>query len=130
MTEYYLNSESIECESSDIYGRKILFKGIVKLNNIGQCTKYNCDRNSEAIILKELTPRIARYNNNSKLNLNDNLKATGISVYSEGIKIYKITIKNYSHTHKINNIITNNYTYATITKPFQQIINALNKKIG
>jgi hypothetical protein len=44
------------------------------------------------------------------------------------VKRLKIDLENLTHTHKAQRTTTKTYTYAEITKPFEHIVNALEKR--
>ncbi len=87
------------------------------INNVGKCFLYKCSRNSEAVIKKELSPKEAIYNQNSALDLDDILEAENISVAMKSKRAPKIfKVGAHSHRHNAQTCMSDNYTFAMITK--------------
>jgi len=128
LNEFYTIPQSIECESALLLSRKIIPSAIINYEGLGQCMKYVCDRNSSAEILKEVLENKKLINCNSKTNIGDKLYCEGLFLLVKGVKRLKIDLENLTHTHKAQKTVTKNYTYAEITKPFEHIVNALEKR--
>lgn len=128
MSDFFHIPESIECEKADVISRKIIFKGFLNDPCLGYCTKYVCDRNSSAEIMKELNPKVSKCNPNSKLNLGDKLDCESLFVLITGFFKADPETINHSGRHKAQKVSTKKFTYAEITRPFEHIANAAEKK--
>ncbi len=130
MAEFYLSSESIECESALINSRKPTIGAIIELDQIGRCRKYVCDLNSSAQIVKELFPKplLGPYKEASKLDLDDKLVCESLFLFVQGIKNIKFSVINLSGRHKAQEATTKSFTYAEISKPFEHIIHAIENR--
>jgi hypothetical protein len=123
--EYVYLGASIECDGAEIVSRKINFGTIVYLQDIGNCRKYECERNSESIIKKELTPKYPLYKKTSHLDLGDKIRADTITVYIKKISTLKIDPINKSGRHKAQLTYSKEYTFSEIIEVFpnQKILN-------
>jgi len=119
---------SIECLSAEIHARKFIPKIVVNIPKIGRCYKYSCDRNSDAVIMQELNPKKALYNNNSALNIKDSIEGEGIFFLVNTIRRLFICVSPYTGRHKSQYTSTTDYTYAEITKPFPNLGNLINPR--
>jgi HD superfamily phosphohydrolase len=119
--QYITHGASIECLSANIITRDIKLSSLVEVESIGNCRKYICKRNCEGAILKQLEPKKAIYNDNSHLETNDSIKAEDILVIIDDIIPKDNKVINKSGRHKAQNVVTNCYTYAEITKQFHFI---------
>lgn len=119
--EYIYLGASIECNGAEIISRKINFGALINLPDIGLCRKYNCARNSESTIEKELSPKNPVYKETSHLDLGDKLKADSIVLYikrATQIKVHKI---DNTHRHNAQQANSDVYTFAEISEMFPNI---------
>jgi len=119
--EYIYQGASIECDAAEIISRKINYGALISLPDIGICSKYSCERNSETTIQKELTPKNPIYRSQSHLELGDKLTAENIILYirkSTKIKVEKI---DNTHRHNAQAAYSKCFTYAEITMIFPNI---------
>ena len=120
MKEVFDNS-TIECLSAEIISRKIMPSAFLNIPTIGRCFTYKCSRNSEAIIIKELKPKKAIYNENSLLCCHTKLECEMMFVAVNAKKPYKFSKINHSGRHKAQKFATKVYTYAIISKQISNI---------
>ncbi|MEP7169126.1 MAG: hypothetical protein ABI855_07110 [Bacteroidota bacterium] len=116
--KFVYQGASIECESAEIISRKILLSSFQEIPNVGRCKKYNCTRNSEATITKELNPKAPLYSETSHLNLGDMLEAENIVVFVNQANNLKVIKIDNTHRHNAQQANTNSFTYAEITMQF------------
>jgi len=115
MKEVHENS-SIECISATIISRKIVPSAFIEILNIGRCFTYKCSRNSEAVIVKELSPKKPKFNELSNLNKADKLECDNLFVAVNKNKPYSPDLINHSGRHKAQTFTTKEYTMARITR--------------
>lgn len=115
------NNSTIECSAAIIISRKISHSSFIEMPSIGRCFTYKCTRNSEATILKELTPKEPLYNENSHLNIDTKLECENMFVAVSQKKPYKFHKINHSGRHKAQTLNTNKYTYAKISQQLHNI---------
>jgi|SRR5690606_9429657 len=108
------NNHCIECRSAQIISRKIVPGSFLNLKSIGKVFTYKCSRNSEAIIRKELEPKVALYNKNSYLDLDTKLECDRLYFMVKAKRPYSQDLKNHTHRHKAQEILTDDFTYARI----------------
>lgn len=116
--EYVYLGASIECDGAEIITRNVRFGSLVNLPDVGQCTKYKCDRNSESTITHELKPLNPLRKRQSHLNFGDCIKGDSIVIYHKKIARLKFEVIDKSGRHNARKTSTNNYTYAEITTTF------------
>ena len=109
-------NSSIECLSAGIISRKILPSSFLEILNIGKCLTYKCKLNSEAKILKELNPKSPIINKNSHLDIDVKLECENLFIAVNVKKPYKLDLINHSGRHKAQEMITDQYTFAKISK--------------
>jgi hypothetical protein len=119
------DNSSIECLSAHIVSRKIIPSAFIEIFAVGKCLTYRCSRNSEATILKELVPKRCYFNINSYLDLNAKIECENLYVVVNKSKPYKYDLINHSARHKALQMITNEYTFAKITKQIPNIPQAI-----
>jgi hypothetical protein len=119
------DNSSIECLSAGVISRMILPSSFLEIRTIGKCLTYKCKRNSEAIILKELDPKNAILNTNSHLDLNVKLECENLFIAVNIKKPYKLNLINHSGRHKAQEMITDEYTFAKISKQISGIPQAI-----
>lgn len=110
------DNSSIECLSADVISRVILPSSFLEIKTIGKCLTYKCKRNSEATIRKELTPKNAIVNSHSHLDLDIKLECENLFVAVNKIKPYKYDLINHSGRHKAQQMVTEEFTFAKISK--------------
>ncbi len=115
------NNTSIECLSAEIISGKIVPSSFIKIEKVGKCFTYKCYRNSEASILKELSPKKAKYNEFSILDLGAKLECENLFVAIHKSKPYSYTKINHSGRHKAQTFKTKEYTFAKISKQLHNI---------
>lgn len=120
MKEVHENS-TIECLSAQVISRKITPSSYIEIDSVGRCFTYKCYRNSEALILLELSPLEAKYNENSRLNKGDKLECEQLFIAVNKNKPYKPDLINHSSRHKAQIIKTKEYTMAKISKRISNI---------
>ncbi|QOW09920.1 hypothetical protein Q73A0000_05865 [Kaistella flava (ex Peng et al. 2021)] len=108
------NNSTIECLSAKVISRKIMPGSFIDLPNIGKCFSYKCSRNSEAKILKELTPRAAIVNEFSGLELDTILECENLYVAVTATKPYKLDVINHSGRHKARTFESKEFTFAKV----------------
>lgn len=128
MSDTSYQYESIECNSAYVFTRKQIYDGMHRLDDLGIVQKYKCDINSTAEIIKELDPKVFVFKEKSKLDMGDKLKCEGLYFFVKSNKHVKFNIVNKTSRHKGSDVTTNKFTFAEVTKPFQDVINALEKK--
>jgi hypothetical protein len=119
------DNSSIECLSADVISRFILPSSFLEIKTIGKCLTYKCKRNSEATILKELDPKNAVVNSNSHLDLNVKLECENLYIAINKTKPYKYDLVNHSGRHKAQQMVTNEFTFAKISKQIPNIPQAI-----
>ncbi|MDP3111586.1 MAG: hypothetical protein Q8M71_05750 [Thermodesulfovibrionales bacterium] len=83
---------------------------------------YKLDRNSEAVILKELKPKKFIIRHNSMLSVGDKIKGDMISGLSTVIiKLGKAKIKRGSGTHKASFLSVKGFIFAKLEKSFASL---------
>ena len=132
MVEYVSRNEKIECSAAEIFAKKIVKGALLKHpnTNVGLHVRYVCKRDGSAEIIKELNPKEAILDKEkSILDKGSKIKCNSFFVLVKGTKRIKISKKG-GHTgrHSTQNFNTKTYTYAEITKPFEHILNAIEKK--
>lgn len=115
------NNHSIECNSAQIISRKIVPGAFLNLKSIGRVFSYKCSRNSEAVIKRELNPKVALYNKNSFLDLETKLECDRLYFLVKAKKPYDVGLKNHTHRHKAQEILTEDFTFARIDVQLQNI---------
>ena len=129
MAEFFKQGEKIECNASEVIAKDIVPSVPQKHPKIGLTLKYSCKRDGSAEIKKELNPKKYKINKDSNLELGDKLRANLFYVLVEGIKKIKPTkLGGHSGRHNSQIFNTNKFTYAEISKPFEHIVNALEKR--
>lgn len=116
MAKFVHNNSAIECLSAEITSRKIQNSSYIKLAKIGRCFVYKCSRNSSAKIVKELSPKLPNYCNESNLNANDLLECDSLFVAIKKETPYVPDVINLTGRHKAQMFISKEYTFAKITK--------------
>jgi hypothetical protein len=131
VADYFFKGEKIECLSANVYSKKITPSVPQNHPKIGLSLKYNCERDGSAEIIKELSPKKAKINEASHLNLNDKLSANSLYCLVKGIKpITKTKIGGHTGRHSTQFMKTDDFTFSEISKPFLHIQNALEKRIS
>ncbi len=115
-----LNS-SIECISAIVISRDIKRSSFMEIKSIGKCLTYKCKLNSEAKIEKELSPKEAIHNQNSSLNKDDKLECQDLFFATQEKRNLKVSVINYTGTHKAQLTETKSYTYAEISRQIPNI---------
>jgi hypothetical protein len=128
VAEYYLLGESIECSSAAVVTRKSNLSSIIDHPVLGRLTKYKCERNSSAEILKELNPKKFVYCEGSRLDTGDLIKSEAILVLVSRMLAFS-KAANVSATHSAQKCSTSCFTFAEITKPFAHIEAAIRKRL-
>ena len=118
------DNSSIECFSAEIISRQILPSSFIEYENVGKCFTYKCKRNSEASILKELIPKTPKINQNSYLDIGTKVECENLFIAVCKLKPYKIDVINHSGRHKAQVIMTNEFTFAKISKQISNIPDA------
>jgi len=113
--------DAIECNGAEVISRDIKLSSFVNMPNIGKCRKYNCKRNSEASVTKEIADKKKKNYLNAYVNLGDNISGENITVYVNSIKPQKIEVINHTGRHKAQKTETNCFTYAEISLQFHNI---------
>ncbi len=121
MAKFVHNNSSIECISAEIISRKITPGNFISIKHIGRLFTYKCDRNSEAIIKKELNPKKAIYNFNSHLDLNTKLECDKLYLMVMCKQPYSKDVINHTHRHKAETITTDKFTFAKISQQLRNI---------
>lgn len=121
MAKYVHNNNSIECNSAEIISRKITPGNFVSIKHIGRLFTYKCDRNSEAIIKRELDPKKPIYNFNSHLDEGVKLECEKLYLMVLSKKPYSKDVINHTHRHKAETITTDNFTFAKISQQLKNI---------
>lgn len=116
---------SIECIKALVVARKII-TGLPIRNTYPQIKatiffSYVFDRNCEATIEKECSPKVRIINNSSMLDQGDGLRGDSISSYT--VSLLKPVVKKASGRHKSSFMETKGYTYARLEKAYKAIEN-------
>lgn len=129
MSEYIEIGESIECEKALINARKFTNGALVYDDDIGRCIRYVCSRNGNAITQKELNPKVALKKETSHLDLGDSIRAERFYILVKGIRRLRINkVGGFTGRHSTGRMVTSSYTFAEISKPFQNIINSIENR--
>lgn len=121
MAKYLEAGNSLECIKSNVATRKISKNPcIIKIDGINYF-KYSAQRRCIVKILEELNPKQHRIYEKSALNINDEIEAQGVDIYTE--KRFKLKKEsNYSNVHGIQSNIINTFTCAKIMTPFRFVL--------
>lgn len=133
MTECYLAGEALDGAKVHIEVRKIIpicpAKSPTGFNGI----KYKCSRNCNAVIevqnSEEVIKKISEKSDKILTHASDSLKCLNLFIVHEGSKLInnlKVGMMSGRHECKCGTPV--NRIYAEIEQPFEQIVNALNKK--
>jgi len=112
---------SIECLSAEIISRDIKLSAFINLPNFGKCRKYNCKKNSEASIRKELNDKTKKAHISSYVDLGDKIMGENLALYVKTVKSLKIEVVNYTGRHKAQQTSTDCHTFAEVTLQFHNI---------
>ncbi|MGY5846010.1 hypothetical protein ACW6QP_01210 [Salegentibacter sp. HM20] len=115
MKQVHENS-TIECLSAQIISRKIVPSSFIEIDSVGRCFTYKCYRNSEAVILSELTPLKPKYNKHSNLKEGDILECDQLFIAVNKNRPYTPDLINHTSRHKAQLMKTKEYTMAKISK--------------
>jgi UDP-N-acetylmuramate-alanine ligase len=126
----YQSGQSIECISSKIKAKRISFHSFIKTEKMGLLSQYKCERDGEAVIVKELSPKKHKIISTSSLNSGDKIQAEKFVVMIDQKSRIKISKENFSGRHNCNATSTSCFTCAQITLPFNHIIQALKAREG
>jgi len=117
--KYFGEHQSIECGGANVIAKKIVSSSPLNHEVFGKCLKYICTRDGEAEIVKELNPKKTQLTHPvSALNHGDKIVANSFYVLEKGLKARRLVKVKFSGAHNANKIITENYTFAEITKPY------------
>jgi len=117
--ENFLERDSIECYGAEVKSKKNQPSVPQNHPKIGKCIKYECTRDGQAEIKKELSPKEHKINPLAKLNLGDLIKCKSFYALVEGFKPKRIEKIKFSGQHNGNSFSTNSeYTYAEVTLAF------------
>lgn len=128
MAKYVHLNSAIECNSAEVISRDIKRSSFLKIKDIGLCFTYKCSRNSEAKILKELSPKTSIYCEESYLDLDDMIESENIFVIINKNKPYVPEKLNHSGRHKAQIFTLKEFTFARITKQISGIPNLVPEK--
>lgn len=129
MGEFYSEGDKIECEHSEVIAKAIREKPPINHSKLGRVTKYVCERDGSAEIIKELDPKEGVYSKESNLNLGDKIRSESFYVLVSGNKRLRKKKKGgQSGRHNSQIIKPRTYTFAEITKPFNHILHSLRIK--
>lgn len=126
--EFHLEGESIESEESEITTRNLVPEGFINHSILGQVFKCKGNRNSKAVITKELNPKEYKFKVKSHLENGDTLKAEGIYILSKMIRKPKKKLINESGRHKAQFYKFKKFTFAEIEIPLENVINSMRKR--
>lgn len=119
---------SIECEKCELIARKIVPSSPQLHATLGKVIKYDCSRNSSAENLEELNPKKFKHKATSDLDLGTKLQADGIYLITSKLKRIKPDIVNETGRHKASKTTINEFTFAEIKIPLENVINSMNKR--
>jgi hypothetical protein len=133
MAKHYSVGDRIESSGANINAKKILFETlrVEKLLDGSEINVvfYKCKRDGDATISKELDPKKALINDNSKLSLGDGISGNQFVFFHQGIRKLVPTVSQYSGSHKANYVTTKTFTSAEITQAYAHIQHAQTKKM-
>ncbi|PIP54830.1 MAG: hypothetical protein COX07_03195 [Bacteroidetes bacterium CG23_combo_of_CG06-09_8_20_14_all_32_9] len=117
--------ESIECDKCEVIARKIVPSSPQIDDILGRVIKYECSRNSSTENLKELVPKKFKHKFSSNLDLGTILKADSIYIITTQFKRLKLDIINKTGRHKASKGTINEYTFAEIKYPLENVLNSM-----
>lgn len=122
MAKYIEVGDSIECNKSEIYVRKISNNPVLlNWEGVGRFFKYKSKIHALVKITEELIPKICRICNTSNLNLNDELEGVVLEIYLEK-KVKLQVIANFSNVHGIQANAINSFTFAKVVIPWRFVL--------
>ena len=124
----HLAGESIECDKCELTARKIVPSSLQIDSSLGRVIKYEYSRNASAEILKELNPKEYKYKFSSTLDLGTKIQAESIYLIAKHLKRLKLDLVNESGRHKASKGIIDNYTFAEIKYPLENVLNSIQKR--
>lgn len=124
----HLAGESIECDKCELTARKIVPSSPQIDSLLGRVIKYECSRNASAEILKELNPKEFRCKVTSNLDLGTKIQAESIYLITCQLKRLKLDLVNESGRHKASKGIIENFTFAEIKYPLENVLNSIQKR--
>ena len=121
MAKFMNVGDSIEANRSDILVRKVSSPILINIEGVGRFFKYKSKIRAIVKITEELLPKVHRICCYSNLNLNDELEADTIEIFTEN-KITLQLVSNFSNVHGIQANNVNAYTYAKIVIPWRFVL--------
>ena len=133
MTECYLAGEALDGAKVQLEVRKIIPTGPAISPTGFNGLKYKCSRNCNAVIkiqnANDIIEGIQGISKGILTKANDSLKCLNFFIIHEGFKpIKSLKVRMMSGRHECQCGTPDNRIYAEIEQPFEQIVNALNKK--
>ncbi len=122
-----LSGDSIECGKCEVIARKIVPSSPQIDKVLGRIIKYDCSRNSSAENFKELSPKKFKYKFSSNLDLNSKLQADSLFFLTTQLKRLRLNVVHESGKHKANKGVINDYTFAEIKYPLENVLNSIKK---
>lgn len=131
MGEYYIKPASVYCAKAFVASKKPTPTTAVKVEGIGVCMRYRCERDSSAEISKEISPKVCQNDGGAHMDLGDKIEGEIIDVWVKGIKPQDLKkLGGYSARHKSQGFQTWDATYAALVQPFVHIENAVRNRAG
>lgn len=125
--QFYKSGESIEAQKAKIFAKKVIPQSIISNSKLGRLRKYTLERDGEAHVIKELDPKKAIYKETSNVNAGDSINCLKFFILAKEVSL-KFTKTPYSGDHNTQLALTSDFTFAEISYPFLQIVNALEKR--
>jgi hypothetical protein len=121
MAKFIDVGDSVECNKSEVFVRKVNKPILLDIEGIGRFFKYKSKIRAIIKITEELIPKVHRICNSSNLSLHDELEGDTIEIFLEE-KITFQLISNFSNVHSIQGNNVNSFTYAKILIPFRFVL--------
>lgn len=126
--EFINQGDTIEGKRLDIKTRKQTLQTSIEIKDIGRCFKYLCQKNVNASVAEELKEKVAKFADDSHLNLNDNIRGDSVDLYSL-TRLQFSKESNYSSKHGIQYSETKKYGCAQIRIPFRFTLESANNYV-
>lgn len=123
-----LAGESIECIKCELIARKVVPSCLIKDDKLGSIMKYECSLNSSAENLVELNPKEFIYKFSSNLEMGTLLQAHSIYFITTKLRRIKYELIMKSGRHHASKAIIDDYTFAEIKYPLENVLNSINKR--
>lgn len=121
IVDYYQKGDSLEGAKAKVFAKKIVAGALIQDPQLGRVRKFACERDGEAVIEKELSPKKPVKKDTSALNLGDRLICKKFYILTRDMRL-KFKKSAFSGDHNTNLGFPEDVTFAEISYPFHSIV--------